>query len=105
MITNIITTTLTAYCSCKLCCGQQAKGIIASGKKPVQGITIAASRQIPFGAKVYLASDELHAYTVEDRLAKRFDARFDIYFNKHSDAIKFGIKTNQTVMVITKGNK
>jgi 3D (Asp-Asp-Asp) domain-containing protein len=41
-----------------------------------------------------------HNYIVQDRLAKRYDSRFDIYFNKHSDAKKFGIRTNQTVTIV-----
>lgn len=99
MITNIITATLTAYCSCKLCCGQQAKGVTASGARARQNITIAASRQIPLGTRAIVNG---HEYIVQDRLAQRYDPRFDIYFTKHTDALKFGIKTNQTVMVITK---
>lgn len=99
MTTNILITTITAYCACKTCCGPNAKGITANGNKPVQGITIAASRAIPFGSSV---TTSYGRFTVQDRLAKRYDSRFDIYFTKHSDAKKFGIKTNQTVIVITK---
>jgi 3D (Asp-Asp-Asp) domain-containing protein len=40
-------------------------------------------------------------YTVQDRLAKRYDSRFDIYFESHEKAKQFGIKTNQTVTIIT----
>lgn len=107
MITNIIVATVTAYCAGKCCCGPQAKGICANGNKPIQGITIAASRRIPFGSQVVLSIPgttygNLHAFTVQDRLAKRYDSRFDIFFAKHSDAKQFGIKTNQTVTIITK---
>ena len=101
MTTNIITATITAYCSCKLCCGPNAKGICANGQKPKEGITIAASRNIPLGSQSIIAG---RVYTVHDRLAKRFDNRFDIYFAKHSDAKKFGIRTNQKVIVITRWN-
>lgn len=102
MLTNIITATITAYCSCKLCCGSNAKNLTANGHKPIQGITIAASRQIPLGTKVYIVSNELHTYIVQDRLAPRYDNRFDIYFSSHKAARQFGIKTNQQVMIITK---
>lgn len=98
LITNIITATITAYCSCKLCCGPNAKGICANNKPPIAGVTVAASRRIPLGTKVEIQG---HTYTVHDRLAKRYDSRFDIYFAKHSDAKKFGIKRNQTVTIIT----
>jgi len=64
----------------------------------VQGTTIAASRAIPLGSSVIVAG---HTYIVQDRLAKKYDGRFDVYFEKHSEALQFGIKT-QTVVVITK---
>ena len=87
MITNII---VTAYCACKLCCGPNAHNITADGHKPVQGITIAASRRIPFGSKIVIAG---HTYTVQDRLARRYDNRIDIFFNNHRDALRFGKRT------------
>lgn len=99
MMTNVIVAVVSAYCKCNLCCGPNAKGICANGKRPIQGITIAASRTIPFQSIVQV--DE-HTYTVQDRLAKRLDNRFDIYFNKHSDAKKFGIKTNRVTVITSK---
>lgn len=98
MITNIIVATVTAYCAGRCCCGPQAKGICANGKAPIQGTTIAASRSIKFGS---LVSYNGHVYTVQDRLARRYDSRFDIYFRDHAAARNFGIKTNQTVTIIT----
>ena len=88
MLTNAI---ITAYCACTICCGPKASGLTASGKSPVQGVTIAASRSIPFGTKIRING---HTYTVQDRLAKRYDSRIDIYFAKHKDAKAFGIHTN-----------
>ena len=93
IVTNAI---ITAYCACSLCCGPKPSGLTASGLKPRQGITIAASRSIPFGTKVVING---RTYTVQDRLAKRYDSRFDIYFTKHSDAKAFGIHTN-TITII-----
>jgi len=98
MITNIVVATITAYCACKTCCGPNAKGICANNKPPIQGVTVAGPRVLPLGTTAIIAG---HSYTVQDRLAKRYDSRFDIYFAKHSDAKKFGIKTNQTVTIIT----
>lgn len=98
LITNIINATITAYCACKLCCGPNAKGICANGKTPKGNYTVAASRSIPFGTKCIIGGV---CYTVEDRLAKRYDSRIDVYFAKHSDARKFGIKHNQQVQIIT----
>lgn len=94
MKTNIITAAVTAYCACKICCGSNARGITASGQKPIQGITVAAS--LPFGSSVVIQG---HTYKVQDRLSKRFDKRFDIFFNSHKDALKWG-KTNVSVTII-----
>lgn len=83
--------TVTAYCKCKTCCGKWAKyGNTASGVKPKQGVTIAATRSIPFGTKVQIAGVGLR--TVQDRLAYRYDDRIDLYFDSHMEALKFGIK-------------
>ena len=90
-MTNVI---VTAYCACSICCGPSASGLTASGLVPKQGITIAASRNIKFGTKIALSVPGYFTnktFTVQDRLAKRFDNRIDIYFTKHSDAKKFGI--------------
>lgn len=96
-MTNIITAVTTAYCSCKLCCGPNAKGLCANNRPPVQGTTIAASRAIPLGSSVIVAG---HTYIVQDRLAKRFDKRFDIYFSSHQAAKNFGIQTQQVTVII-----
>jgi 3D (Asp-Asp-Asp) domain-containing protein len=98
MTTNVVVAVVTAYCKCNLCCGPNAKGICANNKPPIAGVTIAASRNIPLGSKVEVLGK---TYTVQDRLAKRFDNRFDIYFASHKDAKQFGIRTNK-VTIITK---
>ena len=91
--------TVTAYCACRLCCGKGAKGITASGKPPVQGRTVAASRSIPLGTRIHIEGIGWHV--VEDRLAKKYDGRVDVYFKLHSDAIKFGRqKLNTTFQLI-----
>lgn len=87
MITNLI---ITAYCACTICCGTKATGLAANGKKPIEGITCAASRSIPLGTKIYIHS--LGWRTVTDRTAKRYDGRIDIFFNSHTKAKQFGIK-------------
>ena len=97
-ITNIITATITAYCACKVCCGPNAKGITASGHTPIEGTTIAAPRTIPFGSKVIING---HTYSVQDRLSKRFPDRFDVFMSSHKRALIHGIKTNQTITIIT----
>ena len=95
ILTNAI---VTAYCACHICCGSwSATNKTVDGHTPKQGITVAASRSIPFGTKVLIDG---HTYIVQDRLAKRFDNRIDVYFNNHRDALVFG-KKRRDVTVIT----
>lgn len=82
--------TVTAYCACKRCTGPWSGGPTASGKMPVEGVTVAGPRWIPFGTKIEIAG--VGRRVVQDRLAKRFDSRIDIYFSSHEVAKKFGIK-------------
>lgn len=94
LTTNAI---LTAYCTCTLCCGPKATGLCADGTTPVQGVTIAAPRNIPLGSTVTIGTN---AYRVSDRTAKRFNGRFDIFFASHKDALRFGIRTNKITINI-----
>ena len=97
IITNAI---LTAYCACAICCGtSNGTKLTASGAIAQANHTIAASRSIPFGSTVIING---HRYTVEDRLAKRYDKRFDIYFNDHKEALKFGKQTNTIIVCVKK---
>lgn len=83
--TNLI---ITAYCACKLCCGPNASHKTADGHTPKQGVTVAASRSIPFGTKLYI--DGVGWRTVQDRLARKFDNRVDVFFTNHKEALQFG---------------
>jgi len=93
MITNLLTT---AYCACTICCGPKADGITASGAKPVQGVTVAASRSIPFGTRIHI--EGVGWRTVQDRLAKKYDSRVDLFMADHKSARKFGIKRLKVTM-------
>ena len=84
------TFTVTAYCGCAKCCGQWSSvHKTADGHTPKQGVTVAASRSIPFGTKVVIAG---HTYIVQDRLAAKYDSRIDVYFDNHAEALKWGKK-------------
>lgn len=81
---------LTAYCNCSKCCGKWAGGATASGTMPKAGRTIAVdARMIPFGTKVKING---HTYTAEDTGSAIKGNRIDIFFNSHSEALKFGVK-------------
>ena len=83
--------TVTAYCSCEKCCGKWSKyNKTANGQTPKQGVTCAASRKIPFGTRLNIQG--VGVRIVQDRLAKKYDNRIDIYFSNHNDALKFGKK-------------
>lgn len=101
MITNLVTLTITAYCNCiTICCPSSSKGLTAQGTYPTASKTIAASRSLPFGTRVYIPS--LKAWRiVEDRMAKKYDnSRIDVFMKTHKEAIKFG-KRVETVTIIT----
>ena len=53
----------------------------------MQGRTVAAPRNVPLGTKVLIDGKP---FTVEDRTARRFDGRWDVYFERHQDAKNFG---------------
>ena len=90
MLTNTI---LTAYCACRLCCGPHAAGLCADGRKPVAGVTVAAPRAIPLGTRLQIQGFT-NRFVVQDRTARRYDGRIDIYFATHAEARRFGIRTN-----------
>lgn len=92
-----MTAIVTAYCACAICCGPRAAGMTASGVRPQQGVTVAASRSVPFGVRLRVAGLS-NTFIVQDRLSKRLDSRVDIYFASHQDAKKFGITRRQITL-------
>lgn len=79
--------TLTAYCGCSHCSG-------GWGNKTSTGTTCKAKhtiavdpKVIPYGSKIYINGNE---YTAEDCGGGIKGKRIDIYFDSHSDAVKFG---------------
>lgn len=88
MTTNFVTVVVTAYCACQVCCGKWADGITASGRPPIEGRTVAAN-WLPMGAAVKVQGFKVPK-VVEDRMARRFSDRLDIYFRRHEDARRFG---------------
>ena len=88
----------TAYCDCVKCCGK-TDGITKSGTKATQGRTIAVDpNKIPLGSKVIIEGDS-HEYIAEDIGSAIKGNRVDIFFENHSDAIKFG-RRNVNLTVI-----
>lgn len=84
---------LTGYCNCSKCCGHSS-GKTASGTYPVEGRTVAASKQFPFGTKLYI--EGLGEYIVEDRGGFASNV-IDMYSNTHSGCYR--AEYNQSVRV------
>jgi len=87
---------VSAYCACMKCCGK-TNGITASGAKAKANHTIAAPSTYKFGTKIEIAG--MGVYTVEDRGGAITGNKLDIYFNSHSEALKFGRKQLQIRVV------
>ena len=86
---------VTAYCACTKCCGEQAQGITASGKKVEVGMV--ACNWLPFGTRLFI--DKLGMFVVEDRGAKSLFGsndnhikHVDVYLSTHEEAKRFGVR-------------
>lgn len=102
-MTNLV---ITFYCACRMCCGPDAAGLTASGIRPLEGITCAANRY-PLGTRLYIAG--IGERVVQDRTARRFSDRVDVYINDHRRALRLGKLTRSvtnlgTVPAVT-GNR
>lgn len=82
--------TITAYCACKRCCSKKwSGGPTKSGAMPVQGVTVAGPVGFKMGTRVWI--EGVGVRVVQDRTAARYNGRWDVFFNDHNDARRFGI--------------
>jgi 3D (Asp-Asp-Asp) domain-containing protein len=88
-----IMVTITSYSPKETCKG---KCIMADGKEPVEGVSIACPREIKLGTKVVI---EGHIYTCSDRTHLRYNGRYDIYKDDYSEAKDFGIKNMEITLL------
>lgn len=80
---------VTHYCACSKCCGKNADGITASGKRVAPGM-VAMSGHYPFGTVLVINGE---VYTVEDQGGSGIEndiARVDIYVEDHKQALRLG---------------
>lgn len=88
---------VTHYCACAKCCGSNADGITASGKKAARGM-VAMSSHYPFGTQIMINGT---LYTVEDRGGSGIENdihRVDIFVPDHNEALRLGrYKTTATI--------
>lgn len=88
--------TITAYCSCKKCCGRWSPEVTGkpstteSGTHPAQGRTVAVDKRvIPLGTHIMING---HEYIAEDTGSAVDGNHIDVYFSSHAEARKFGMK-------------
>lgn len=80
---------VTHYCACTRCCGPNAQGITASGKRVAEGM-VAMSSHYPFGTQIMINGV---MYTVEDRGGTGIEndiSRVDIFVPDHNYALRLG---------------
>ena len=83
--------TVTAYCACEKCCGKWADGVTASGHVIKQGEKFcAAPPDIPFGTVINIPG--YGKVPVRDRGGAITGDRLDVYFNRHEDALHWGVR-------------
>ncbi|MDE6712589.1 MAG: SH3 domain-containing protein [Lachnospiraceae bacterium] len=89
--------TVTAYCSCKICCGNYSPEVTgreartSTGAIPQQGRTIAVDPTvIPYGTSVHI--DGMGDYIAEDCGGAVRQNHIDVYFETHEAALMFGTR-------------
>lgn len=95
---------VTAYCGCRKCCGKwhSVPAVGSAGIALYEGVSCAASYEIPLGAKVEI--EGIGVYTVQDRPAKWAIEKhggklIDIYFANHESAWNFGKQERQVTII------
>lgn len=80
---------ITAYCTCRICCGVFSGGNrTASGTVPTTNRTIAVDTNvIPFGTRVIINGQ---IYVAEDRGGDIQGKRIDVFFYTHQEALLWG---------------
>ena len=100
--------TLTAYCSCEVCCGEYALNrpidengneIVygASGTRLVAGVSIAVDPYvIPYGSEVMINGN---TYVAQDTGGAINGNRIDVYFDNHEEAWNFGLQYAEVFLI------
>lgn len=85
---------VTAYCSCRKCCGKHSDGITANDHKIRHGDKfVAADKMISIGTELIIPGyNNSQPVEVLDRGRAIRGNRLDIYFNSHKKALKWAVK-------------
>ena len=88
---------ITAYCTCKICCGVYSGGNrTASGTVPTTNRTLAVDTDvIPFGTKLVINGQ---VYVAEDRGGAIKGKRIDMFFYTHKEALKWGRRSMEVFL-------
>ena len=79
----------TAYCPCKKCCGKWADGgTTASGRKAVEGLTVASNKY--YGKDILLYNEDFELIGIYECMDTGTDG-IDIYMDSHQRALEFGV--------------
>ena len=89
---------ITHYCACKKCCGANAQGITASGKRVEEGKTIAVdTKVIKIGSKIL--TDGYGEYEAQDTDSAIKGNVIDVYASDHNKALKMGVVYKDVYLV------
>lgn len=89
---------ITHYCACTKCCGQNAQGITASGKRVEANKTIAVDPSvIKLGSKVYI--DGYGYMEAQDTGSAIKGNIIDVYVDDHQEALKMGVQYKDVFLI------
>lgn len=105
VVSRIFYSEVTAYCACERCCGKapgsKYYGITASGTLATEGRTVAADwSRYPAGTKLRIEGFGDRVFVVEDRGGGIKGSRIDIFFDSHTEALRFGRRRGVRVEVL-----
>lgn len=89
---------ITHYCACKKCCGPNAQGITASGKRVEENKTIAVDpKVIELGSQVYI--DGYGYMEAQDTGSAIKGNIIDVYIADHQEALNLGVVYKDVYLV------
>lgn len=89
---------ITHYCACKKCCGPNAQGITASGKRVEENKTIAVDPTvIKLGSQVYI--DGYGYMEAQDTGSAIKGNIIDVYIADHQEALQLGVVYKDVYLV------
>lgn len=88
---------LTGYCPCRKCSSSWSAKT-ASGVTAKAGVTVAASKNLPFGTKLYI--EDVGYRIVQDRGGAIKGNKLDVFVNTHSECYSPNINKNAKVYIV-----